>query len=55
MVEEDGERVWRASLEVIRSGERYGFATLENLLDFLREQTQQKDARSTAEKKAAGG
>ena len=40
MVEEDGEDVWRASLEVTHSRERYGFATLDNLLAFLKEQTQ---------------
>jgi len=40
MVEEDGEYIWRASLEVTHSGERYGFATLESLLNFLKEQTQ---------------
>ena len=40
MVEEDGEYLWRASLEVTHSGERYGFANLDNLLAFLKEQTQ---------------
>jgi hypothetical protein len=40
MVEEDGETLWRASLEVTHSGERYGFASLDNLLAFLKEQTQ---------------
>ncbi len=40
MVEEDGEYVWRASLEVTHSGERYGFASLDSLLAFLKEQTQ---------------
>jgi hypothetical protein len=39
-VEEDGEILWRASLEVTQSGERFGFASLENLLEFLKEQTQ---------------
>ena len=32
--------VWRASLEDTHSGERQGFASLEALIDFLREQTQ---------------
>ena len=40
MVEEDGEYLWRASLEVTHSGERYGFANLDDLLTFLKEQTQ---------------
>lgn len=32
-----GERVWRASLESPRTGERWGFAALDDLLGFLRE------------------
>ena len=40
MVEEDGEYLWRASLEVTHSRERYGFANLDDLLAFLKEQTQ---------------
>ena len=40
MVEEDGEYLWRASLEVSHSGERYGFASLDDLMVFLKEQTQ---------------
>jgi hypothetical protein len=39
-VEEDGEFAWRASLEVTHSGERYGFATLDGLFAYLKEQTQ---------------
>lgn len=31
--------VWRASLESSYTGERLGFAGLEELIDFLREQT----------------
>lgn len=31
--------VWRASLENPHTGERQGFASLETLVDFLREQT----------------
>lgn len=34
---------WRASLESARTGERVGFASLEELFDYLRTQT---DARS---------
>jgi hypothetical protein len=31
---------WRASLESPRTGERHGFASLEALFEFLREQTE---------------
>jgi hypothetical protein len=31
--------IWRASLESTRTGERMGFASLDELFDFLREQT----------------
>ncbi|MBN1812132.1 MAG: hypothetical protein JXA14_09880 [Anaerolineae bacterium] len=31
--------IWRASLESTRTGERRGFASLDELFDFLREQT----------------
>ena len=34
-VEQDGEMVWRASLESPLTGERRGFATLEALIAFL--------------------
>jgi hypothetical protein len=39
--EGDGERevVWRASLESTRTGERRYFASLDELFDYLREQT----------------
>jgi hypothetical protein len=36
---EDAEPVWRASLESARTGERMVFARLDDLFDFLREQT----------------
>jgi hypothetical protein len=36
--------VWRASLEDVQSGERRGFATLEQLFEFLMEQTEQSGA-----------
>jgi hypothetical protein len=39
-VKQNGENGWRASLEDTRTGERQGFASLESLMDFLREQTQ---------------
>ena len=35
------QQVWRASLEDVRSGERRGFANLEQLFVFLMEQTEQ--------------
>ena len=31
--------IWRASLEDVRSGERHGFADLEQLFAFLKQQT----------------
>jgi hypothetical protein len=39
LVEENGNNVWRASLEVTHSGEKHGFASLESLFAFLEEQT----------------
>ncbi|MBI5302038.1 MAG: hypothetical protein HY868_07860 [Chloroflexi bacterium] len=38
-VRDNGETTWRASLEDPHSGERRGFASLEMLFAFLREQT----------------
>jgi hypothetical protein len=38
-VRDDDEMPWRASLEDARTGERRGFASLELLVAFLREQT----------------
>ena len=38
-ISSEGELVWRASLESPHTGERKGFASLDGLLDFLREQT----------------
>ena len=47
------QQVWRASLEDVRSGQRRGFANLEQLFVFLMEQTEHDgeppDAQSTAE------
>lgn len=39
-VSQNGFDVWRASLEDVRTGERYGFASLDGLFTFLREQIQ---------------
>ena len=36
-----GVQVWRASLEYVPTGERLGFATLEQLFVFLMQQTEQ--------------
>jgi hypothetical protein len=36
---DEGEVVWRASLESPHTGERESFASLDDLFDFLREQT----------------
>jgi hypothetical protein len=38
-VRADGAWIWRASLEDPRTGERHGFADLERLFAFLRQQT----------------
>jgi hypothetical protein len=38
-VDSNGEPIWRASLESPHTGERVGFASLEDLFDFLRERT----------------
>ena len=38
-IESKGQLVWRASLEDARTGERQGFASIDALLAFLREQT----------------
>ena len=38
-VSSDGEPTWRASVESPHSGERKGFASLDDLFDFLRRQT----------------
>jgi hypothetical protein len=35
-----GQQVWRASLEYVQTGERLGFATLEQLFVFLMQQTE---------------
>ena len=53
-----GQPVWRASLEDVQSGERRGFANLEQLFVFLMEQTEHRgdapDAQSTAEPAPTG-
>lgn len=36
---DDGEQIWRASLESPGTGERQGFASIEDLIVFLRDRT----------------
>jgi hypothetical protein len=38
-IRSEGELVWRASLESPHTGERQGFANLDDLFDFLQKQT----------------
>ncbi|MCP4540939.1 MAG: hypothetical protein GY832_27710 [Chloroflexi bacterium] len=35
-----GEQIWRASVQSVGTGERYGFSSLEDLFDFLQAQTE---------------
>ena len=42
-VRDNGEMSWRASLEDARTGARRGFASLEMLVAFLREETRAED------------
>lgn len=37
---QDGFDVWRASLEDTRTGEQQGFASLETLMEFMRQKTE---------------
>ena len=48
----NGQPVWRASLEDVQSGERRGFANLEQLFVFLMEQTEQAGEASAAQSSA---
>ena len=43
------QRVWRASLEDVQSGQRRGFANLEQLFVFLMEQTEHGDGAADAQ------
>jgi hypothetical protein len=48
-----GERdstIWRASLESAHSGERYNFATLEEMFSFLQQETRQLTVQAESEK-----
>jgi hypothetical protein len=39
LVENQEGCIWRCSIENVRTGERQGFASLESLCDFLRQET----------------
>ena len=49
---DEGEDVWRASLEAPGTGERHGFASLDDLFNFLQGQVGQAEPRY--EEKAEG-
>jgi hypothetical protein len=53
-VKADGERIWRASLEQVDSGERQGFTDLAELFGFLERLTRQDcqgESASSAQKR----
>jgi hypothetical protein len=43
---DDGEQVWRASLETPGTGERHGFGSIADLFDFLQDQTESEGEES---------
>lgn len=43
---DEKKQIWRASLESPGSGERQGFASLEDLFDFLQAQTEPRDGQN---------
>ena len=43
---DDGEQVWRASLETPGTGERRGFGSIADLFDFLQDQTESEGEES---------
>lgn len=52
----DGEdQVWRASLETPGTGERRGFASLEDLVDFLQAQTRDQKNGTISPETGTGG
>lgn len=51
LVEENGNKVWRASLEVTQSGEIHGFASLESMFVFLKEHTRASESSVVAPQK----
>ncbi len=50
-----GKQVWRASLESPGSGERRGFASLEDLIGFLQAQTRPGDEEKCSYDSRGGG
>jgi hypothetical protein len=54
-VEDSGERIWRASLESPRSGQRTGFASLDDLFDFLRQEVDEWTSDLGQENRSEGG
>ena len=48
LVQQQGQTVWRASLENPHTGEQLGFATLERLFAFLEDQTSMTGAEKPA-------
>ncbi len=41
--QDEGEETWLVSLEDSRSGEKHGFASLESLLEYLRQLTRRSE------------
>jgi hypothetical protein len=54
-VKDPGQLVWRASLEDPHTGERQGFASLEALIAFLREQVRDRQHEGEASQNHEGG
>ncbi len=50
-----GHATWRASLEDPHSGERLGFASLEDLVAFLQQQTRAPNGRPVQAERRPGG
>jgi hypothetical protein len=48
-IKSQGSPVWRASLEEPHTGQRRGFASLEDLFDFLRQETGEASASKESE------
>ena len=54
-VEDGGDRIWRASLEGPHSGQRTGFASLDDLFDFLRQQVNEWTSDLSGEERSEDG
>jgi len=46
--DDEGKAVWRASVESSLGGERVGFASLEELFEFLRRQTSEQEVENSS-------